>query len=56
MSRCYDVTREQILDGELNDYEGIVIRSRLTIDARLLAALYSLKWMLALDLDLIISM
>ena len=41
---CYGVTREQILEGELNDYEGIIIRSRLTIDARLLAALSSLKW------------
>lgn len=41
---CYDVTREQILEGGFNDYEGIVIRSRLTIDARLLAALSSLKW------------
>ena len=41
---CYDVTREQILEGEFNDYEGIVIRSRLTIDARLLAAFSSLKW------------
>ena len=41
---CYGVTREEILEGELNDYEGIVIRSRLTIDARLLAALSSLKW------------
>ena len=42
--KCYDVTHEQILEGEFNDYEGIVIRSRLTIDARLLAALSSLKW------------
>ncbi len=42
--KCYDVTREQILKGEFNDYEGIVIRSRLTIDASLLAALSSLKW------------
>ena len=41
---CYDVTREQILEGEFNDYAGIVIRSRLTIDARLIAALSSLKW------------
>ena len=41
---CYGVTREQILEGELNDYEGIIIRSRLTIDSRLLAALSSLKW------------
>ena len=41
---CYGVTREQILEGELNDYEGIIIRSRLTIDAKLLAALSSLKW------------
>ena len=44
MSRVLCVTREEILEGELNDYEGIVIRSRLTIDARLLAALSSLKW------------
>jgi D-3-phosphoglycerate dehydrogenase len=39
-----NVTREEILEGELSDINGIVIRSRLTIDSRLLAALPSLKW------------
>ena len=40
----YSITREEILQGRLSDFSGIVIRSRLTIDARLLAALPSLKW------------
>ena len=38
------VTREEIIEGELSDINGIVIRSRLTIDAQLLDALPSLKW------------
>lgn len=40
----YSTSREEILDGALEDFEGVVIRSRLTLDARLLAALSSLKW------------
>ena len=40
----YSTSREEILDGALKDFEGVVIRSRLTLDARLLAALSSLKW------------
>ena len=43
-SELYSITREEILQGRLSDFSGIVIRSRLTIDARLLAALPSLKW------------
>ena len=43
-SELYSITREEILQGSLSDFSGIVIRSRLTIDARLLAALPSLKW------------
>ena len=39
-----NITREEIIEGALADYTGIVIRSRLSIDARLLAALPSLKW------------
>ena len=40
----YSTSREEILDGALEDFDGVVIRSRLTLDARLLAALSSLKW------------
>ena len=40
----YSVSREEIQDGTLEDFEGVVIRSRLTLDARLLASLPSLKW------------
>ena len=40
----YSLSREEILEGSLGEFEGIVIRSRLTIDTRLLAALPSLKW------------
>ena len=40
----YSVSRDEILDGAISDFEGIVLRSRLTIDARLLASLPSLKW------------
>ena len=43
-SELYSINREEILQGRLSDFSGIVIRSRLTIDARLLAALPSLKW------------
>ena len=40
----YNISREEILKGGLEEYTGLVIRSRLTIDARLLASLPSLKW------------
>ena len=40
----YSMSRKEILEGALTDYVGVVIRSRLTIDARLLAALIGLKW------------
>jgi D-3-phosphoglycerate dehydrogenase len=40
----YSTSREEILEGVLVDFEGVVIRSRLTLDARLLAALPNLKW------------
>ena len=43
-SELYSISREEILQGRLSDFSGIVIRSRLKIDARLLAALPSLKW------------
>ena len=43
-SKLYSISREEILQGRLSDFSGIVIRSRLTIDARLLAELPSLKW------------
>ena len=40
----YDTSREDIMGGALTDYHGVVLRSRLTLDARLLAALPNLKW------------
>ena len=40
----YSMSREEILEGAIADYEGVVIRSRLDLDARLLAALVGLKW------------
>ncbi len=43
-SELYSISRDEILQGKLSDFSGIVLRSRLTIDASLLAALPSLKW------------
>ena len=40
----YSMSREEILEGAIADYEGVVIRSRLDLDVRLLAALVGLKW------------
>jgi D-3-phosphoglycerate dehydrogenase len=38
------ISRGNILEGKLADTQGIVLRSRLTLDSRMLAALPSLKW------------
>ena len=38
------VSREEILAGQLNDIQGLVLRSRLAIDAKLLDAIPELKW------------
>jgi D-3-phosphoglycerate dehydrogenase len=38
------VSREEILTGQLNDIQGLVLRSRLAIDAKLLDAIPELKW------------
>lgn len=38
------MSREEILEGALADYEGVVIRARLALDARLIKALVGLKW------------
>ena len=40
----YTTSRKEILDGALSYFEGVVIRSRLTIDANLLDSLPELKW------------
>lgn len=40
----YTLSREEILQGTLSSYEGLVIRSRLTLDSTLLQALPHLKW------------
>lgn len=38
------VSREEILDGQLKDIQGLVLRSRLAIDAKLFDAIPQLKW------------
>ena len=38
------VSREEILDGKLNNIQGLVLRSRLAIDVKLLDAIPQLKW------------
>ena len=38
------VSRKEILAGQLNDIQGLVLRSRLAIDAKLLDAIPELKW------------
>lgn len=38
------ISREEILDGQLKDIQGLVLRSRLAIDAKLLDAIPQLKW------------
>lgn len=43
-SEHFSLSRERILGGELDSTHGIVLRSRLTIDASLLAAMPALKW------------
>ena len=40
----YSLSREEILDGSLQDFDGIVLRSRVTLDARILAELTNIKW------------
>tara|TARA_B100000427_G_C15440974_1_gene565146 strand:+ start:135 stop:1082 length:948 start_codon:yes stop_codon:yes gene_type:complete len=42
--KLYSLSREEILDGYLQDFEGIVLRSRITLDARILAELSNIKW------------
>lgn len=39
-----DIDRDSIMNGALNDAYGIVLRSRLTLDSRLLDAMPQLKW------------
>ena len=39
-----DMSRDSIMNGALNDTHGIVLRSRLTLDASLLDAMPQLKW------------
>jgi D-3-phosphoglycerate dehydrogenase len=38
------ISRKEILDGQLKDIQGLVLRSRLAIDAKLLDAIPQLKW------------
>jgi len=38
------VSRAEILDGKLNNIQGLVLRSRLAIDVKLLDAIPQLKW------------
>ena len=40
----YSLSREEILDGYLQDFDGIVLRSRISLDARILAELTNIKW------------
>jgi len=39
-----DVSRAEIISGGLEEYNGLVLRSRITIDSELLDALPNLKW------------
>ena len=38
------ISREEILDGQLKEIQGIVLRSRLEIDDKLLDAMPQLRW------------
>lgn len=40
----FKLSRQEILDGALNTHKGLVIRSRITLDAELFDALPNLKW------------